>query len=251
MAGHSKWANRKHRKSRVDAQRGKIFTKLSRELTVAAREGGGDPESNVRLRMAIEKAKDNNMPNQNIERAIQKGTGAQEGSSYESVVLEGYGPGGVALMLEALTDNRNRTVADVRNIFNKYSGNLGEAGCVAWIFERKGYLSLNMDETSLGEEELMSEAIEVGAEDFREEDNYYEIITAPEEFAQVRKALKDREFSFNRAELTMLPNNTVPVSETEEASRLLNLMEALEDHDDVQNVYANFDIPDEILSHMD
>lgn len=248
MAGHSKWANRKHRKFRADAQKGKIFTKLARELTVAAREGGGDSEANVRLRLAIEKAKENNMPNQNIERAIQKGTGGLEGASYESVTLEGYGPGGVAVLLEALTDNRNRTVSDVRSYFTKHGGNLGEAGCVSWIFERKGYFSVHVENTGLDEDELMSEAIEAGAEDFRQEDQYYEIITAAEDFASIKQVFDEKGFTFDRAEITMLPNNTVPVSDREEASSLLNLLEVLEDHDDIQNVYSNFDIPDEILS---
>jgi len=251
MAGHSKWANRKHRKFRADAQKGKIFTKMAREISVAAREGGADPDANVRLRLAIQKAKEANMPNQNIDRAIQKGAGAQEGSSYQSATLEGYGPGGVALLLEALTDNRNRTVAEVRNTFSKYGGNLGEAGCVSWIFDRKGHLQVPADLLSMDEEELMNQAIEAGAEDLKEEDDHYQIIAAPGDFEEVRVNLDRRGIPVSRAELTMIPQTTVPVSDSEEASGIIHLMEALEDHDDVQNVYGNFDIPEEIFARVE
>ena len=251
MAGHSKWANRKHRKFRADAQKGKIFTKMARELTVAAREGGSDPEANVRLRLAIQKAKEANMPNQNIDRAIQKGVGSQEADAYKSATLEGYGPGGVAMLLEALTDNRNRTVAEVRNVFSKFGGNLGEAGCVSWIFKRKGYLQILVQDVSLDEEELMSKAIEAGAEDFKNEDEYYEIITSSDELVAVKEELVNDGIMINRAELTMLPQNTVSVSGYEDAKVLLNLMETLEDIDDVQNVYANFEIPEEIFAQVE
>ena len=251
MAGHSKWANRKHRKFRADAQKGKIFTKMARELTVAAREGGSDPEYNVRLRLAIQKAKEANMPNQNIERAIQKGSGSLEANAYQSAILEGYGPGGVAVLLEALTDNRNRTVSEIRNTFAKYEGNLGEAGCVSWMFNRKGYLQVSSQELPLEEEELMSLAIEAGAEDFKEEDNYYEIITNPEDFEEVKDALAHQRIPINRAEITMLPHTIVPVSDTEDATKVVQLLEALEESEDVQNVYSNFDMPEELFAQVE
>jgi len=251
MAGHSKWANRKHRKFRADAQKGKIFTKMAREITVAAREGGADPDANVRLRLAVQKAKEANMPNQNIERAIQKGSGSLEGEAYQDIILEGYGPGGVAMLLEALTDNRNRTVAEVRNVFSKYGGNLGEAGCVSWMFYRKGQIQVSIQDKPLDEEDLMLQAIEAGAEDFNEEEDYYEIITAPEQFESVKESLLNQGISIIRAEITMIPQNTVLVSGLEEATHLFELMETLEDNDDVQNVYSNFDVPDEIFVRVD
>ncbi len=245
MAGHSKWANIKHRKSRMDEQKGKIFTKLAREISVAAREGGGDIQQNFRLRLVVQKAKEANMPNDNIQRNIQKGLGALEGVSYESVTYEGYGPAGIAIMVEVLTDNRNRTVAEMRNFFSKNGGNLGESGCVSWMFERKGYITID-NEGSLDEDELMLEVIEAGAEDFRVDGNSYEVITAAEDMEKVRDNLLTKEVSVITAELTMLPITTVKIQDPEEAQRLLKLLALLEEHDDVQNVHANFDIPEDL-----
>lgn len=245
MAGHSKWANIKHRKSRMDAQKGKIFTRLAREIMVTARDGA-DIQSNVRLRLAVQKARDANMPGENIQKAIQKGSGAVEGESYESVIYEGYGPGGVAILVEATTDNRNRTAPEIRNLFSRNGGSLGEAGCVSWMFERKGLLVFE-DGTAIEEDELMNEALEAGAEDVKAEDNTYEIITAPEDFEAVREAFTEKKITFSSAQVTMIPGSVVNVDDPETAAALLKLMDALEDHDDVQNAYANFDIPDELI----
>ncbi len=247
MAGHSKWANVKHRKARMDAQRGKIFTKLARELIVAAREGGGDIDTNFRLRLAVQKARENNMPNDNINRAIQKGAGNLEGESYDQVNYEGYAAGGVAVMLEVLTDNRNRTVADIRHLFSRHGGNLGESGCVAWMFERKGLFIIRKEGLSLDEDEIMLIALEAGAEDIKEEDDTYSIISPPGLFEEVKEYLQKQNIAVESAGLTMLPQNTVEINDPDEVKRILNLMEALEDNDDVQNVYANFEIPDELM----
>ncbi len=251
MAGHSKWANIKHKKSRMDAQKGKIFTKLAREISVAAKEGGGDVNSNTRLRMAVQKAKEANMPNDNIQKNIQKGLGKLEGESYESVTCEGYGPGGAAILVESLTDNRNRAIQDIRSLFTKYGGNLGEAGCVKWMFERKGYITINKETCMWDEEELMLEAIEAGAEDLRPEGDYYEIITNPEDLEEVKESLKNKEIILETAELTMLPHTNMTINDNEVAIQLLKLMEALEDLDDVQNVHANFVIPDNLQIKLD
>ncbi|MGQ9730100.1 MAG: YebC/PmpR family DNA-binding transcriptional regulator [Candidatus Zipacnadales bacterium] len=249
MAGHSKWANRIHRKSRQDAKRGKLFGKLSREIIVAARLGGGDPETNNRLRLAIEAARSASMPNENIERAIKRGIGEGEGEAYEEVTYEGYGPGGAALMLSCLTDNKQRTVAEVRKLFERAGGNLGEAGSVSWVFEQKGVIIVNKGENVDGEALFMA-AVEAGAEDVEEEDEYFEVRTGPHEFRAVRDALANAGFEFERAEVTYVPNSTTPVPD-DKAKSLLNLMEALDDHDDVQKVYANFEISDEILATME
>ena len=246
MAGHSKWANIKHRKSRADAQKSKIFTKLAREISVAAREGGGDINSNVRLRLAVQKAKEANMPNENIHKNIQKGIGALEGESYEFVTCEGYGPGGIAILVEGLTDNRNRTVSDVRSIFNKHEGNLGEAGCVAWMFNRKGYITIKKGSVSMEEEDLMMEAIEAGAEDFKIDKEFYEIITAPEDLEDVKEYLQNKDIILSANEVTMLPNNLVEINDEEEAQKIIKLLESLEDLDDVQNVHANFTLADTV-----
>ncbi len=248
MAGHSKWANTKHRKARADAQKGKIFTKLAREIAVAAREGGDDIESNFRLRLAVQKARDNNMPTDNIQRAIQRGAGGQEGSSYEQASYEGYAVGGVAILLEAMTDNRNRTVAEIRHIFSRYGGSLGESGCVAWMFSRKGLITVNGSELPMDEDDLMMAVLEAGAEDLKpEDDGTYSITTELEVFEDVKQHLQERGVPIASAEVTMIPSTTVEVTDPDEASRILNLMEALDDHEDVQNVYANFDIPEELL----
>lgn len=250
MAGHSKWANTKHRKARVDAQRGKIFTKIAREITIAAREGGDDINANFRLRLAVQKARENNMPNDNIQRAIQKGTGGQEGESFEQANYEGYAAGGVAVMLEVLTDNRNRTVAEVRHIFSRHGGSLGESGCVSWMFNRKGLLSIEKSDIDIDEDDLMLLALDAGAEDVELDDNsgVYSITTDLDNFEAVRQHLEDQGIAVASFEVTMLPSNSLVVDEPEMASRILRLMEALDDHDDVQNVYANFDIPDELLA---
>jgi len=249
MAGHSKWANTKHRKARVDEQRGKVFTKIAREITVAAREGGEDLNANFRLRLAVQKARENNMPNDNIQRAIQKGIGGQEGSSFEQSNYEGYAAGGVAVMLEVMTDNRNRTVAEIRHIFSRHGGSLGESGCVAWMFSRKGLLAVSKNEASMDEDDLMLAALDAGAEDV-ELDNggIYNITTEIENFEAVKQQLQDQGIPITSFEVTMLPSTSIQISDPETAARIIRLMEALDDHDDVQNVYANFDIPDELLA---
>lgn len=243
MAGHSKWDNIKHKKAKEDAKRGKIFTKIARQITVAAREGGGDPESNFKLRIAIEKARSVNMPNDNIERAILRGTGGSEAENYEEVIYEGYGPGGVAVLLQAMTDNRNRTASDLRYTFSKNGGNLGESGCVAWMFEKKGLILIEKTE-SIDEDELMMTALEAGAEDVRVEEEGIEIITGPGEFEAVKTALEQGGYTLASAEITMLPQNTVEVHGAD-AKRVVKLIDALEDLDDVQEVYTNGELPKE------
>lgn len=247
MAGHSKWANVKRRKARVDAQKGKIFTKLAREIIVAAREGGDDIDTNFRLRLAVQKARENNMPNDNIQRAIQRGAGGLEGESYDRVIYEGYAAGGVAVLLEALTDNRNRTVAEIRYLFSRHGGSLGESGCVSWMFKRKGLVIIKKEGLPVSEDDLMLIALEAGADDLQEEDDIYSVITPPELFEEVKERLQDQNIAVESAEITMLPQNTVEIDNPEEAKRILDLMEALEDNDDVQNVYANYEIPDALM----
>lgn len=243
MSGHSKWASIKHKKGAADAKRGKVFTKLIKEITVAARFGGGDPDGNPRLRSAILAAKSENMPKDNIERAIKKGTGELEGVSYEESIYEGYGPGGAAVMVESLTDNKNRTVAEIRHIFSKNGGNLGENGCVAWMFNKKGYI--NVAKGGVNEEVLMETSIEAGAEDVREDEGGFEIITAPEDFETVKAALEAASIPFIEAEVTMLPQTTADLK-GKEAEQMVRLMGSLEDCDDVQKVYTNADIPEEV-----
>ena len=250
MAGHSKWANVKHRKARVDAQKGKVFTKLAREIMVAAREGGGDLNANFRLRLAVQKAREANMPSDNINRAIQKGCGEGESVSLEQISYEGYGHGGVAGLLEIMTDNRNRTAAEIRHIFSRRGGSRGESGCVAWMFNRKGYFTIDKKEGLPSEDDLMSLALEAGAEDFKEEDGSYIIITPPEDFETLKEKFTEQNINFSTAEITMVPATTVRIEDPEEAGKVLNLLEALEEHDDVQNVYANFDIPEEIMQSL-
>ena len=246
MAGHSKWANIKHRKGAQDAKRGKIFTKVIKELTVAARIGGGDPDTNPRLRTAIDKAKQANMPKDNVDRAIKKGSGDLDGVSYEEGLFEGYGPGGVALIVEFLTDNRTRTVADVRHCFSKYGGNLGVSGSVAFLFDRKGLISFSADNDF---DQIFEIALEAGAEDVKDEEDVYEVITEPEDFIQVREAMAAAELEWETAETTMIPQNQVML-ESKPAETMLKLMDALEDNDDVQNVYANFDISEDELAKI-
>ncbi|MFH1740484.1 MAG: YebC/PmpR family DNA-binding transcriptional regulator [bacterium] len=246
MSGHSKWSTIKHKKAKMDAQRGKIFTKLIKEITVAARAGGGDPEINPRLRTAVATAKAANMPSSNIEKAIKKGTGELEGITYEEVVYEGYGPGGVAVYVEVLTDNKNRTTAEVRHLFSKYGGNLGASGCVSHIFRRKGLISLNKS-TVTDEDALMEAVLEAGAEDIKEEDGVMEVVTDPIDFEAAKEAITNLGITPEMAEITRIPSNTVQM-EGKGADTMIKLMDFLEDHDDVQNVYANFDIPEEILA---
>ncbi len=248
MSGHSKWSTIKRKKGAADAKRGKIFTRLIKEITVAARMGGGEPDGNPRLRSAIASAKAENMPKDNIDRAIKKGTGELEGAVYEEITYEGYGPGGVAVMVECMTDNKNRTVADIRHFFSKSGGNLGESGCVAWMFDKKG--SILIDKSAIDEEELMDKALEAGAEDVVEEDNVYQVVTAPDDFEGVREALAADGLQFIEAAVSMIPQNMVDIAEEKTAKQILRLLESLEDHDDVQSVSANFDIPDEIMESL-
>jgi len=248
MSGHSKWSTIKHKKAAQDAKRGKAFSKIIKEVTVAARIGGGDLAANPRLRTAIAAAKAENMPKDNIERAIKKGIGELEGANYEEVTYEGYGPGGVAILVETISDNRQRTVADVRHLFAKRGGNLGEPGSVAWIFEKKGLILVEKDKAD--EETLMTIALEANAEDIQEQESEWEIYTAPESFEDVKSALEANSIPVLTTEITMLPGNTVNIEDEKQASQLLILMEALEENSDVQNVYANFDIPDEILEKV-
>jgi YebC/PmpR family DNA-binding regulatory protein len=247
MSGHSKWSSIKHKKALVDARRGKAFTKLIRELTSAAKAGGGSPDMNPRLRTAVAAAKNANMPADTIQRAIKKGTGELPGEVYEEVTYEGYGAGGVAVLVDVLTDNRNRTVAEIRHLFSKHGGNLGENGCVAWMFGRIGLITL--DVSQLQEDALLELVLEAGGDDVRIEDDVYEIRTTPETFEDVRVALEERHLTLGVAEITMLPQNTVPV-EGKQAEQVVRLMEALDDHDDVRKAYANFDIPDAVLAEL-
>ena len=247
MSGHSKWHSIKHKKAAQDAKRGKIFTKIIREIAVAARMGGGDPETNPRLRKAIADAKAVNMPNDNIERAVKKGTGQLEGVSYEEISYEGYGPGGVAVFVQTLTDNKNRTVSELRHIFSKNGGNMGESGCVAWMFDRRGYIVV--DKSQADEDELMDIAVEAGAEDLKSDENNWEIFTTPEDYDAVDNALREHDISVETSNVGYLPKNYVKL-EGKEAQQCLRLMDELEDHDDVQNVWSNFDIDEEEIAQF-
>ncbi len=247
MSGHSKWAGIKHKKAKVDAQRGRIFTKLIREMTVAARVGGGDPAGNPRLRTAIQAAKAVNMPSDNIERAIKKGTGELEGVTYEEIAYEGYGPGGVAVLVEVVTDNKNRAVGEIRKIFSRHGGNLGESGCVAFLFEKKGYIQV--DAAKVDEDKLMTIALDAGAEDLQREEGVFAVSSAPKDFEKVRDRIVKGGIQTLSAEITMLPKSTVKL-QGKHAEQMLRLMEELEEHDDVQHVYANFDIPEEIMAAL-
>jgi YebC/PmpR family DNA-binding regulatory protein len=247
MSGHNKWASIKHKKAIADGKRGKIFTKLIRELTVAARDGGGNPETNARLRGLIVNAKAANMPSDNIDRAIKKGTGELEGVHYEEVLYEGYGPSGVAILVQCLTDNKNRTTAEIRNTFTKRGGSMAGAGSVAWIFEKKGMIIVPKDKTS--EDQLMDLVISAGAEDLSPSDEVFEVTTLPQDFIPVKEALDKAHIAVKSADVTMIPKNQVLVSAAA-ARAVLGLIEALEENDDVQNVYANFDIPDEVMKEI-
>lgn len=247
MAGHSKWANRKHRKARQDAKKGNIFSKMAREITIAAREGGGDPDTNPRLRLAIDRAKQMSVPNDNIDRALKRGTGDIEGASYEEVRYEGYGPQGAAIMVDVVTDNRNRTAQEIRYVFSKHGGNLGESGCVSWMFNQKGLIVLQGD---FDEEEVFLLAVDQGAEDVQTEEEALTIITPPEDFEAVRKSLKDSGYVVEVAEITYLPTTQVQMS-GQEAQTLIRLVDALEEQEDVQNVYGNFEITDDSLLEVE
>ncbi|MBX6395355.1 MAG: YebC/PmpR family DNA-binding transcriptional regulator [Alicyclobacillaceae bacterium] len=247
MAGHSKWKNIQHRKGKQDAIRGQLFTKLSREIYAAARQGGGNPETNLRLKTAIEKARAANMPMENIQRTIDKALGNVEGVTYEEMMYEGYGPGGAAVMVQLLTDNRNRTAAEIRHIFSKRGGSLGETGCVAWMFSRKGVIEIPKDRCPCSEDDVMMAALEAGAEDFSVEEEAYVITVEPEQFAEVKERLEKEGLPVVQAEVTYVPQTTVTL-EGEEARQMLELLEALEQHDDVQNVFSNFDMSEETLA---
>ena len=248
MSGHSKWHSIRHKKGATDAKRGKIFSRINKELMVAARMGGGDPSANPRLRQAIASAKAENMPKDNIERAIKKGTGELEGVNYEEHVYEGYAPGGVALLIEVMTDNKNRAAADIRYVFNKRGGSLGEAGCVAWMFDKKGLIVFEQE--LVDEDEVLEVALEAGADDVITTEDQYEVHTELAAFESVKQAFDDQELQYTMAEITMMPQNTVKVDDEAQAAQVLKLMDAIEDADDVQKVYANFDIPDEILQRI-
>jgi len=245
MSGHSKWASIKHKKAAADSKRGKIFTKIIRELAVAAKMGGGDPDTNPRLRKAIADSKAVNMPADNIKRAILKGTGQLEGVSYEEISYEGYGPGGVAIYVETLTDNKNRTVSELRHIFSRSGGNIGESGCVAWMFSRKGYIVV--EQSSASEDNLLNIILEAGADDLSEDGSNYEIFTSPDSYEAVVDALKEHNIETAASNLGYIPQNYIKL-EGKQAQQLLRLMEELEDHDDVQNVWANFDIDEDEIS---
>jgi len=247
MSGHSKWATIKRKKGKLDAQRGRMFTKLIKEITVAARAGGGDQEGNPRLRTAVALAKAGNMPQDNIKKAIQKGTGELPGVTYDEVSYEGYGPGGVAILLEVLTDNKNRTVAEIRHALTKRGGNLGETGCVGWMFEKKGMIQIEL--SAADEEKLFEIALEAGASDMSTEGDVFDITTPFESFEAVRSSIENAGIAMVNAEVTMIPQSTVELEESK-ANSMLKLMEELEDHDDVQKVYANFDISDELMEKL-
>lgn len=244
MSGHSKWSTIKRKKGAADAKRGKIFTTIIKEITIAARLGGGDESANPRLRQAIDKAKSANMPADNIKRAVQKGTGELPGVSYEEYVYEGYGPAGVAIMMEVLTDNKNRTVAEIRHLMTKHGGNLGENGSVAWMFDKKGQIVV--DKNGLSEDSMFEIAIECGAEDFEAEEDEFFITTEPSDLMDVRNQLEEKKISVKSAEVELIPKNLHKV-ESDDVEKLLNLMEILEDHEDIKNVYANFDIDEDLI----
>ncbi len=248
MAGHSKWANIKHKKAKVDAQKGVAFAKFSKEIMVAVKAGGPDIEGNFRLRAAIEKAKASGLPNDNIKKAIEKASGAGASDNIEEITYEGYGPGGVAILIQALTDNRNRTAGDVRSYFNKNNGNLGETGCVGWMFTEEGHIVIN--KSSINQEEIFDAAINAGAEDFMEEDDSFKVITTPSSLQEVVEGIEKAGYTFNTAEITRTPQNTVPVDDKDTAKYLLRLLDSLENHDDVKNVYANFEMDDSLLEEL-
>jgi YebC/PmpR family DNA-binding regulatory protein len=248
MSGHSHWAGIKHKKAAIDAKRGKVWSKLARALIVAAKAGGGDPAQNLALRYAIDKAKAANMPKDTIEKAVKKGTGEVQGVSFEEVLYEGYGPGGVAIMMDALTDNRNRTTPEIKRLFEKHGGSLGASGCVSWMFSKKGLITVGTD--NVNEDELLEIALGAGADDMDNTGEIFEITCDTSAYDKLKEALKEKEIATEVAEISMVPQNTVPVDDEGTARKVISMMEAFEDHDDVQNVYANFDIPDEIVARV-
>jgi len=249
MSGHSHWAGIKYKKAANDAKRGKVWSKLARAIIVAAKSGGGDPSQNLTLRYAVDKAKAANMPKDTIEKAIKKGTGEIGAVNFEQVLYEGYAPGGVAIMVDALTDNRNRTAPEVKRIFEKHSGSLGTSGCVNWMFSKKGLITIAADDIS--EDELMEFALTAGADDMQTISDIYEITCEPSAYEQLKQALEEKEINTQVAEISMVPANTVSVDDQNTAKKIISMMEAFEDHDDVQNVYANFDIPEEIMKQLE
>ncbi len=242
MSGHSKWSNIKHKKEKTDAQKGKIFTKLGREIAVIVKAGGPDPASNSKLKDVISKARSANMPNDNIQRCIKKAAGEGDANNYEDITYEGYGPRGVAVIVESLTDNRNRTGGDMKHYFDKFGGNLGATGCVSWMFDRKGLIIIEDEDGEIDEETLMMEALDAGAEDFSAEMGYFEIITAPEDFSNVSSALEEKGYKFSTSEISMIPQNYTKLSDPEDIKLMNKLLEMLEDNDDVQNVYHNWEM---------
>ncbi len=248
MSGHSHWAGIKYKKAAADAKRGKIWSKIARMIIVAAKSGGGDPAANLSLRYAIDKAKAASMPKDTIEKAIKKGTGDVEGVTFEEVLYEGYGPGGVAIMVEALTDNRNRTTPEIKRVFERHGCSLGASGCVNWMFSKKGLITVNT--ASAGEEQLLEIALSAGADDMRTVGDVFEITCEPGAYEALKKSLQEKEIATEVAEISMVPQNTVEINDEHTAKKIISLMEDFEDHDDVQNVYANFDIPDEIMARM-
>ena len=245
MSGHSKWASIKHKKAAIDAKRGALFTKCIKELTAAARSGGGNQETNIRLRAAVQKAKESSMPADNIEKAIMRGTGELPGITYEEFTYEGYGPAGIALMIEVVTDNKNRTTAEMRNLITKKGGNMASAGAVSFLFQKKGFFTV--EKTMIEEDKLMNIVLEAGAEDMKTESDSYEITTQPQDFDAVKAALDKNKIAMQTAEVTMIPTTTIKITEKNTATSILSLMDAMEEHEDVQHVYANFDIPDELI----
>jgi YebC/PmpR family DNA-binding regulatory protein len=248
MSGHSHWAGIKHKKAAIDAKRGKVWSKVARMIIVAAKSGGGDPAANLSLRYAIDKAKAANMPKDTIEKAIKKGTGELEGTTFEAILYEGYGPGGVAIMVEVLTDNRNRTVPEIKRIFEKHAGSLGTTGCVNWMFDKKGLITVGIDKAD--EDQLLELALSAGADDMENTGSVYEITCDPDAYEELKKALTEREISIEVAEISMVPQNMVPINETNTAKKVISLMEALEDHEDVQNTFSNFDIPEDVMAEI-
>ncbi|MHC4563951.1 MAG: YebC/PmpR family DNA-binding transcriptional regulator [Planctomycetota bacterium] len=248
MAGHSHWAGIKHKKAALDAKRGRLWSKLARMIIVAAKSGGGDPAANLSLRYAIDKAKAANMPKDTIEKAIKRGTGEIAGASYEEVLYEGYGPNGVAVMVEALTDNRNRTAPEIKRVFEKSGGSLGTTGCVNWMFDKKGLITVAT--ASVDEDTLMELALGAGADDMENTGEVYEITCDPAAYEELKKALEENEIAMEVAEISMVPQNTIAIENEATARKIINLMEAIEDHEDVQNAYANFDIPDEVIAKV-
>jgi YebC/PmpR family DNA-binding regulatory protein len=248
MSGHSHWAGIKHKKAANDAKRGKVWSKLARFIIVAARRGGGDPSANLALRYAIDKAKAANMPKDTIEKAVKKGTGGLEGASYEEVMYEGYGPGGVAIMVDALTDNRHRTAPEMKKAFERHGGSMGAAGCVGWMFSKKGLITVNT--SGVNEDELMEVVLGAGADDMKTNGDVFEITCEPIAFESLKKTLEQKNIAMNVAEIMMLPKSTITVNDPETARKIVNLMEAIEDHDDVQNAYSNFDIPPDVMAKV-